>query len=57
MINLNELRDRAYKCACNHGFHDIEYSDEKEIWVDIPEYEESYPFYASLDLPRMRCNP
>jgi hypothetical protein len=42
MINLNELRDRAYKCACDHGFHDKEYSDEKEIWVDIPEYEESY---------------
>lgn len=21
-INLNELRDRAYKTACEHGFHD-----------------------------------
>ena len=24
-MNLNELRDRAYKCACEHGFHDKEY--------------------------------
>lgn len=25
--DLNKLRDRAYKCACRHGFHDKEYSD------------------------------
>lgn len=25
-INLNELRDRAYKTACEHGFHDKELS-------------------------------
>ena len=24
-MNLNELKDRAYKCACEHGFHDAEY--------------------------------
>ena len=24
-MNLNELRDRAYKCACEHGFHVTEY--------------------------------
>ena len=23
-MNLNELRDRAYKTACDHGFHDEE---------------------------------
>ena len=24
-MNLNELKYRAYKCACEHGFHDAEY--------------------------------
>ena len=27
-INLNILRDRAYKIACEHGFHDKELSNE-----------------------------
>ena len=27
-INLNELRDRAYKTACEHGFHNEELSNE-----------------------------
>ena len=27
-MNLNELRDRAYKTACEHGFHDEELSNE-----------------------------
>ncbi len=27
-INLNELRDRAYKTACDHGFHDKRLSEE-----------------------------
>lgn len=27
-INLNELRNRAYKTACEHGFHDKELSNE-----------------------------
>lgn len=26
-LDLNQLKDKAYKCACNHGFHDTEYSD------------------------------
>ena len=26
-INLNALRDRAYKIACEHGFHDTELSN------------------------------
>jgi len=39
MIQINnELRDRAYQCACEHGFHDKEYSDEQEIWKDIYGY-------------------
>ena len=27
-INLNELRDRAYKIARDHGFHDADWSNE-----------------------------
>lgn len=41
-INLNALRDRAYKTACEHGFHDKELSNEHEIWADIPNYEGLY---------------
>lgn len=40
-IDFDSLRDRAYKCACKHGFHDKPLSDD-EIWVNIPEYEGSY---------------
>jgi len=43
MIQINnELRDRAYQCACEHGFHDVEYSDAHEIWMDICGYEGLY---------------
>ena len=31
-INLNELRNIAYKTACEHGFHDKGLSNEYEIW-------------------------
>ena len=41
-INLNELRDRAYKTACEHGFHDKELSDEHEIWKDVSGFEGYY---------------
>lgn len=34
-INLNELRDRAYKTACEHGFHDKELSDEHFLCLII----------------------
>lgn len=27
MVNLNKLRDEAYKCAVEHGWHDEEYKD------------------------------
>lgn len=30
-MNLNELRNRAYKTACEHGFHDTKMS--KEHWL------------------------
>ena len=41
MINLNELRDRAYKCACEHGFHDKKYSDECRLMLVITELSEA----------------
>lgn len=34
-INLNELRDRAYKTACEHGFHDKELSDEHYLCLIV----------------------
>lgn len=41
MINLNELRDRAYNCACDHGFHDKDYSDEHFLMLTITELSEA----------------
>lgn len=37
----NELRDRAFNCACKHGFHDKEYSDEHWIMLIITEISEA----------------
>ena len=37
----NELRDRAYQCACKHGFHDKEYSDEHWLMLIITEIGEA----------------
>ena len=37
----NELRDRAYQCACRHGFHDKEYSDEYWLMLIITEISEA----------------
>ncbi|MDB0861530.1 hypothetical protein [Phocaeicola vulgatus] len=34
-INLNELRDRAYKTACEHGFHDKRFSEEHFLCLII----------------------
>lgn len=36
-INLNELRDRAYKTACEHGSHDKELSNEHLLCLIISE--------------------
>lgn len=41
-INLNELRNIAYKTACEHGFHDKRLSDEHEIWKDVSGFEGYY---------------
>lgn len=40
-INLNHLRDRAYQCACAHGFHDEELSDEHFLMLVITELAEA----------------
>ena len=36
-INLNELRNIAYKTACEHGFHDKELSDEHYLCLIVGE--------------------
>lgn len=36
-MNLNELRDQAYKIACDHGFHDKELSNEHWLCLVISE--------------------
>ena len=42
MIQINnELRDRAYQCACRHGFHDKEYSDAHWLMLIITEISEA----------------
>lgn len=40
-INLNALRDRAYKTACEHGFHDKELSNEHLLCLIISELMEA----------------
>lgn len=40
-INLNALRDRAYKTACEHGFHDKELSKEHCLCLIISELMEA----------------
>lgn len=37
----NKLRDRAYQNACNHGFHDKEYSDEHWLMLILTEIGEA----------------
>lgn len=40
-INLNELRDRAYKTACEHGFHNEELSNKHCFCLIISELMEA----------------
>lgn len=40
-INLNKLRDKAYKTACDHGFHDKELSNEHLLMLVITELAEA----------------
>ena len=42
MIQINnDLRDRAYQCACEHGFHETEYSDAHWMMLIITEISEA----------------
>ena len=36
-IDFNALRDRAYKCACAHGFHNTELINEHFLFhvIDV----------------------
>lgn len=40
-INLNELRNRAYKTACDHGFHDEDWSNGHFLCLVISELMEA----------------
>lgn len=40
-MNLNELRDKAYKNACEHGFHDKELRNEHYLMLVITELSEA----------------
>lgn len=40
-MNLNELRDRAYKTACEHGFHEKELSNDHFLCLVIAELMEA----------------
>lgn len=40
-MDLNELRDRAYKTACEHGFHEEELSDKHCLMLVITELSEA----------------
>lgn len=40
-MNLNELRDKSYKNACEHGFHDQELSNEHCLCLVISELMEA----------------
>lgn len=40
-VNFNALRDRAYKCACDHGFHDSELSNGHLLMLVITELSEA----------------
>lgn len=40
-MKLNNLRDEAFKIACEHGFHDIELSNEHYLMLVITELSEA----------------
>lgn len=40
-MNINELKNKAYKCACEHGFHDEELSNEHLYCLVISELMEA----------------
>lgn len=40
-MELNELKNRAYKTACDHGFHEEEFSDKHCLMLVITELSEA----------------
>ena len=57
-MDLNKLRDRAYKTACEHGFHEKEYSDAHWLMLVITEIAEAVQadrnnLHADLDYFRV----
>lgn len=40
-MNLNELKNKAYKTACDHGFHDADWSNEHLLCLVISELMEA----------------
>lgn len=60
-MNLNELKDRAYKIACEHGWHDNEYSDEHWLMLILTELSEAVNAdrkrkYANIGMFKSNCN-
>lgn len=44
-VNFDEWSNRAYQCACNHGFHDKTFSDEHWMMLTIGEVSEMVEAY------------
>lgn len=40
-IHFNQLRELSYKCACDHGFHQLELSNEHFLMLVITELSEA----------------
>lgn len=58
-MNLNNLRDKAYKAACEHGFHDKQISDEHCLMLVITELSEAIEadrrvYWANVDAFKRR---
>lgn len=60
-MNLNALRDRAYKTACEHGFHDAELGNEHYLMLVVTELSEAveadrkgrYHYTKKFDNPKI----
>ena len=53
-IDLNQLRDRAYKTACEHGFHDKELSNEHLFMLVITELAEAVDADRKGKIPNLK---
>ena len=55
-INLNKLRDKAYKTACEHGFHNQELSNEHFLCLVISELMEAVEANRKGNLAKVPVN-